>query len=37
MTDTNNSVNDREAKELLAFETIEKDLCCIGATGVEDR
>ena len=37
MVDCQNAINDREAKEQLAFQTIEDKLCCIGVTGVEDR
>ena len=37
MVDCQNAINDREAKEQLAFQSIEDRLCCIGVTGVEDR
>ena len=37
MQDSQNAINDRESKEQLAFKAIEDKLCCIGATGVEDR
>ena len=37
MVDCQNAINDREAKEQLAFQSIEDKLCCIGVTGVEDR
>ena len=37
MVDYQNAISDRDAKELSTFSAIESRLCCVGATGVEDR